>query len=200
MNHLSAISSYKNTYWAMRHGESLANHERLIISDPEIGRHGFGLTSKGENQIRECAQSALKKGLLDMNVVIFTSDFERCLQSAKIAAKILGTAQVVTRKELQERFFGKLDGTGDKSYQKIWRLDAKGGDDCLNFEVETVKSVEHRMTSLIKELESRYFGKVILLVSHGDPLKILETSFQGKPAHTHRNREELPNAQLRRLK
>ena len=52
--HLDA-TSLKNKYYAFRHGESQANVEGIIVSDPSIGTAKYGLSEKGRGQVEESA-------------------------------------------------------------------------------------------------------------------------------------------------
>ena len=55
------------------------------------------------------------------------------------------------------------------------------------------------MRAVIEACEREQSGATIILVSHGDPLQILETVLLGLPSHHHRRRPHLANAELRRL-
>jgi probable phosphoglycerate mutase len=57
-----------------------------------------------------------------------------------------------------------------------------------------------RVTSVVVDCENRYSGQVILLISHGDALQILQTAFAGQDASTHRQLEHLQTAEIRQLR
>jgi probable phosphoglycerate mutase len=65
--------------------------------------------------------------------------------------------------------------------------------------VESTSEVLNRTTALIKELEERYSGKKILLVSHGDTLQILKTAFEQISSAHHRSLPHLNVAEIREL-
>ena len=44
------LQQLENSYYVMRHGESLANIEKKIVSSPQNGLSGYGLTAKGKEQ------------------------------------------------------------------------------------------------------------------------------------------------------
>ena len=52
----------------------------------------------------------------------------------------------------------------------------------------------------ITECETSFSGQSLLLVSHGDALQILQTTFQKEDASRHRSQQHLETAEIRRLK
>jgi len=100
----------RNEYFAARHGRSVANESRLIISDPYVGIIDFGLTEDGKLRVRKEAESAARIGQLDKETIILCSDFLRTRQTAQIIKDVLGACDEVLVRQLRERFFGKLDG------------------------------------------------------------------------------------------
>ena len=56
------------------------------------------------------------------------------------------------------------------------------------------------MTALIVDLERRYSGRDILLVSHGDPLQILQAGFVRIDPSRHRSLPALETAEIRHLR
>lgn len=172
MNHLEKVIELKNRYFIMRHGESKINVESLIISDPKNGIDSYGLTERGKEQVRV----SISKSDLDKETLIYTSDFKRARESAEIVKKILGVESFNFSTKLRERYFGRYDKKWSVNYKEIWDNDIKDPAN-KNKGVESVLEVLDRTTSLIVDLEKKYNGKVILLVSHGDPLQILQTGF-----------------------
>ena len=57
-----------------------------------------------------------------------------------------------------------------------------------------------RSTAFIVDLERRYSGRDILLVSHGDTLQILRAGFLRMNPSQHRSLPELKTAEIRRLR
>ena len=196
MNHLNAIERLGNRYFAMRHGNSLANQQGIIVSDPLNGCSGYGLSELGRAQVRE---SLRRGGSLDANTIILSSDFARALESAQIVASALGTgAAVETDTRLRERFFGEYELGPDDAYEEIWQCDRLDADQGLRA-VESPNRVMARVTELVAELEGRYSGSTLLLVSHGDALQILQTAFARRDASEHRQLQHLQTAEIRPL-
>ena len=174
MNLLSDIAILKNRYFVMRHGQSKANMQQIIISHPLNGTHeDYSLTDLG----REQAHTSVKNSPLTEATIIYSSDFSRAKETAEIVRAALGAGKVNTTELLRERTFGDYEKTDHTNYQKVWDDDKLDADHHKN-DVESVSSVLERATGLIIDLENRYEDKDILLVSHGDTLQILQTGFQ----------------------
>src|SRR5512144_204952 len=99
----------RNSYYALRHGRSVANDEELIVSHPDQGVPEYGLSEEGRRQVAESVAEAMRRGLLDENTLVVTSDFARARQSAGIAAELLGARTIIVTPRLRERFFGKWE-------------------------------------------------------------------------------------------
>lgn len=63
----------RNRYYLMRHGESLANVADKIISLPENGLEGYGLSELGQKQ----AWDSAKASGLPATTIVVASDFLR---------------------------------------------------------------------------------------------------------------------------
>jgi len=55
VNKLKNISSLKNSFFALRHGQSLANVAKIISSDPSISTVEHGLSDIGKAQVASSA-------------------------------------------------------------------------------------------------------------------------------------------------
>lgn len=182
-----------NTYYAMRHGRSLANERGLIVSDPA---HGllleYGLSDAGKRQVVLAAHDTN----LDARTLIYTSDFSRARQTAEIVQRIIAAPRCVLALELRERFFGEWELTSHDNYSKVWKADASRK---TNAGVESPDHVLARTWRLIKSLEQTHQGEQILLVSHGDTLQILQAGFAGYDPWQHRQVPHMETAEIRRL-
>jgi broad specificity phosphatase PhoE len=187
----------KNKYLIIRHGESEANKQGIVASSPENSINSFGLTERGEKQIRDIIRIK-KENLLRSKVIIISSDFLRARESASIIAEEIECEDIIFTPLLRERFFGEYEGMPSDSYYRVW------GDDLNNINnhikgVESTQDVRERVLSVIRECEEKYRDKTILLVSHGDPLQILLASFKGLPSNRHREVKSFTNADFREL-
>ena len=213
----------------MRHGESEANRQQRIVSDPTNGLSGFGLTERGRSQVGD----SLRRWQVHLKGVrrVVASDFLRTRQTAGIAAEQLGVP-VELDARLRERGFGALELGSSQRYHEVWSADVAdlsqvaggdpggAGDPGGNHGAETVASVARRMLSLVfhlapteapvepeatsspptgTELRRSSQADDVLIVSHGDPLQILAAVCQGKLAAEHRSLPALEVAEIRRL-
>ena len=196
MNDPLSFASLRNSYFALRHGESIANVEGIIVSKPQSGcLPKYGLSEKGRLQVAETAR--LWGPVLSTDLLIYSSDFSRARETAEIIGREIN-AEILERIELRERFFGQLEGKSSQSYDVIWTQDAIDPTHS-NFNVESVFQVQTRTTRLIAELEQKHSEKKILLVSHGDTLQILEAIFLDLNPAEHRSIPLLQNAEIRLL-
>jgi probable phosphoglycerate mutase len=180
----------------MRHGQSLANVRGIIVSDPARGRSAeFGLSERG----REQAIAATAGSELDGDTVIWSSDFSRAEQTARLVAERLGAADALVSKALRERWFGDFDGTPVANYAAVWAADA-GDPGQTGHGVEAANAVLGRATALVARLDGEYRDRDILLVSHGDTLQILQAGFLRLSAARHREVAHLDTASIRRLR
>src|SRR5579884_2641884 len=173
VNYLLQRAQLHNRYFAMRHGESEANEQSIIVSDPKVGISRYGLTKAGQKQVIKSAKSF--KQFQGHQVIIYSSDFARTSETAAIAAAILNS-QVTYTDLLRERNFGCLEKGNRSAYLKVWHRDLLNPQH-RQFDVESAEQVMERVTKLIMQIEAEYHGQNILLVSHADVLHILQAAF-----------------------
>jgi probable phosphoglycerate mutase len=130
--------------------------------------------------------------------MICSSDFSRARQTAQIVRACLGAAEVDLTEALRERCFGNLEGTPVANYARVWASDGLASDHGRD-RVEPVAAVLDRATALVADLERRYSGRDILLVSHGDTLQILQAGFLRMAPSRHRQLPHLATAEIREL-
>ncbi|MDX6344222.1 MAG: hypothetical protein QOH87_4360 [Trebonia sp.] len=200
MNHLSGTGRLANRYRVMRHGQSKANEAGVIVSKIENDRRGdYGLSDLGLRQARAAADACG----LPAGTVICSSDFSRARQTAEIVRARLGAAEVIVTEALRERCFGDLEGSPVASYARVWGADEAGADETgagHAVGVEPAAAVLDRATALVADIERRYSGRDVLLVSHGDTLQILEAGFLRLDPSRHRGLPPLATAEIRELR
>lgn len=165
----------RNQYFVLRHGESLRNVEKRASCWPE--KIKSPLTDKGIRQIKKTAK-ILKKKNIDL---IFSSDLLRTKQTAGIVAKELGL-KVKLDKRLREVNVGALNNRPIAEIRSFW--DKKGNLPYSEYtkrrykiappKGENYTQMEKRMFVFLKEMEKKYKGKNILIVSHQRPITLLE--------------------------
>ena len=185
----------RNIFLVLRHGHSVANQQGLIVSDPEVGIDDFGLSGRGNDEVRSIAEEEIGQ-LRDVSR-IYASDFLRSRQTAAIVSEVLGVP-VEYSPMLRERRFGDWEGTSNENYRRVWARDAEDASHS-QWNVESVAAVAERMTDLVTEIEQRGGSEKYLLVSHGDPLQILIAAAEGIDLRLHREIDPLETAELRRL-
>ncbi|MEB8434065.1 histidine phosphatase family protein [Cocleimonas sp. KMM 6892] len=196
MNHLTTLNTLNNQYFALRHGESVANQKDLIVSSPENGIKDYGLSETGQKQIRDSIEAF---NTLNNKTRIISSDFLRTAESAQIARQLLQAEREIQFSPLlRERFFGDHELKDNSFYQNVWDMDLQDSAHNNN-NVESTDAVLERTTSFIATLETNFKDEVFLLVSHGDALQILQTAFSKVPASTHRSLTHLQTAEIREL-
>jgi broad specificity phosphatase PhoE len=221
VNHLARAQRLANRYLVMRHGESKANASGIIVSRIETDRGGdYGLSERGRRQ----AEAAARDCGLPADTLICSSDFARARQTAEIVRARLGAPPVLIAAALRERCFGDLEGTPTGNYARVWAADEAGGGDTgtgntgtantgtgntgtgntgggnAGGGVEPPAAVLDRATALVADLERRYAGRDILLVSHGDTLQILQAGFLRMDPAAHRRLPHLGIAEIRALR
>lgn len=173
-----------NRYFLMRHAESEKNvlGGKDIVSS-KLEHDKYGLTKKGIEQAKRVAlrfkkgkglaRSFAKGGYFGIDL-IFSSPFLRTKETAKIIANQLGLDFKIDErlKELdhgsvcegKDHFVCLAEGQyPPENFSIKFGLDGESWDD-----------VKKRMFNFVKELDEKYEGKNILVVSHGDPIWLLE--------------------------
>jgi probable phosphoglycerate mutase len=190
-------------FYALRHGESLANVAGIIVSDPQNGEAGYGLSDRGRSQAEQVDLSmitAVTQTNPAAKISIYASTFRRAFETASIVASRLQPPCTVNKENrLWERSFGQWELQSNTNYDKVWEQDAIDATACVYGE-ESVYAVRARLIELLREISSSHQPEdVVVLVSHGDTLQILQTLFEGVDASQHRSLKHLETCELRRL-
>ena len=155
-----------NTFYFSRHGEARTNVEDVNSCWPE--KDVYDLTEAGVARAEKLAKTLKEKGGIDM---IFSSDLLRTKRTAEIVGTVLGVP-VVFDERLREYNVGVYNGKSMSAFGSAmtdaerWTKAPEGG--------ETWTDIQNRMISFIKETDKKYQGKKILVVSHGDPLFMVQ--------------------------
>ena len=196
LNHLLDCQRLNNRYFAVRHGNSLANQQGIIVSHPQNGVSEYGLSETGQLQVIE---SVSQDRQLDATTLIVSSDFRRARETAEIIHRQLDCHSSVSfDQRLRERDFGELELGPDSAYADVWQEDEINENNQLRA-VESPNQVMARVSKLVSDYESSYSEATVLLVSHGDALQILQTAFAKQDASKHRRQRHLETAEIRPL-
>lgn len=140
-----------------RHGE--AEYESELLSD-----HGGSLTRLGREQARELGASLLHRRI----ATIWCSEMARAVQTAEIAASVLG-CDVKVRRAFREFSVGSMAGTEPTGhvFDEVFAKWEQGYLELGPDGAETGHEVVRRMTEGLEDLSDQYRGETTLVISHG---------------------------------
>jgi len=162
----------------LRHGKNIHQTELkdIIYCYPD-DETPCSLIEEGIDQAKVAGEK-----LKDKNIeYIYCSDILRTRQTAKIVASIVGFNEdkIIYDTRLRDINWGIFGG---KHKDEAWAF--YNGDKMKKFDVptpqgETWNDCRKRMTGVLNEIENNFQGKNVLIVSHGDPLWLLEGYING---------------------
>lgn len=159
-----------NTYMVMRHGEAQSNIEHVFDS---TGRPDNHLTERGRQAVLESALTLKKKTDIDLIIV---SPLLRTRETAGVVqnAFALPDTAVLVDERLRELGVGVYEGRSILDYRAHF---SHMGDAFENVPegAETYLQVRQRVGEFLFEIERRYTGKKILIVTHECPAWLLHT-------------------------
>ncbi len=161
-----------NKYFVMRHGGAESNIKGIISSKVEDVDH---LTEEGKQQVLASALE-LKDKKIDL---IIYSDFMRTKETSQIVKKELNIQDenYFSDERLWELGAGVFDG-------KTWReyLDIREKEDRYYYKPEGGEShhdVKLRIAEFLYDLENKYKGKNILIITHELPARMFLVGTKG---------------------
>jgi broad specificity phosphatase PhoE len=158
----------KNRYFILRHGQTIyqVKKKKQVYNWPD--KPPVRLTKKGERQIKKAAKM-LKGEKIDL---IYSSDIFRTRQTAKIVSKEIGL-KVSFDKRLRDINLGVYHGRLKKEFYYDFPNRKKRFDEKPP-KGESWNDVRKRLLIFLGEIDKKYRNKNILIISHGDPLWLLE--------------------------
>ena len=171
----SALPSNGNKYLFLRHGEAGHNIDNVINGDPK-NKDKYPLTVKGTLQASKSV-AAIKKSKIKIDA-IYSSDFIRAKETAKLLADAVGVKKITYEPALREINTGAFDGDNPSRYhdyyasmeEKFMKRPPEG---------ESLRDVSQRIYGFISECEKKYKNSTIALVGHEYPLWMAETIIAG---------------------
>jgi len=162
----------RNTYTIMRHGEGDHNVAGILSSKPQNPHH---LTDAGRAVAQATADLLCKKSI----DVIFTSPYVRTRETTDIVVERTAfKGDVIVDDRLSEFNFGDYDGKSVEEYHRYFsalheKLTKRlpGG--------ENLYDVRKRVGEFLYDIDSKYEGKHILIVTHDSPATALELVAEG---------------------
>ncbi len=190
LDELAATLAKRNRFLFLRHGEAAHSVEGRINSQLP----GTSLTARGKEAITSLTTDLQEQGITK----IVSSPYARTKETAEIIGQALGLA-VDSDDRLVEMDFAAFHNQPVQAWRASvpktadrWERGAPGG--------ETWRQVRRRMLEAIGELNSRYAGETILVVSHGDPLYVLYLTLAGKGETVGLESSDLPYPKLAELR
>ena len=168
-----SINKVHNNYFILRHGHTAYTADLTDIIYPTSTQFELGITGQGKEDVRRLIPFLKEK---EINL-IFASDFLRTQITSKIVAEGLNL-KVISDKRLRDVNLGVYEGRKKKEYydkitpRVMFKKGVERGEswiDCVN-----------RVESFIRDIEKKHQNKNILIVSHGDPLWLLEKGIAQK--------------------
>ena len=160
-----------NTIYIVRHGQTEWN-----ILGKTQGHGDSNLTAKGRGQAELLAESMTKYPI----DYIYSSDLGRAYQTAEIIGNKL-SIEVEKTEALREMNFGTWEGRiikdiieEDPELYKMWRNEPHLAKIPQG---ETLSQIKERTDAFIKEINEKYDGKHIVLVTHSLCARIMLLSF-----------------------
>ncbi|CAI2168343.1 16639_t:CDS:2 [Funneliformis geosporum] len=171
-------------------------------------KRGDDRNNEGFNNPSQNRFSLSKK----FHIKIYSSPFLRTVETANILLKellnngpivdVMVHPEVIVHDDLRERDFGIFELRSDhESYSKVWAIDESittpsNKNEYKEIGVESCEQVRSRMCDVIREIEQQSeLLKVVVLVSHGDSLQILQTAFENVEANLHRSLNHIGTAE-----
>jgi len=163
----SKIKKSGNKYFIMRHGETECNLKGEVSSTVNNDDH---LTKTGIEQVEKSGEE-LKNKNID---IIITSPFIRTRETTELLAEKIGfnKEDIVFDDRLHEMSVPMYEGRKWKEYHSDFPKTVE------NFYKtpegnESYEDVRRRSMSLLYDIEKKYSGKNILIVTHGSPVWLM---------------------------
>ena len=167
----------RNHYYIMRHAQAISNVRAICSCWPEKFKNP--LTILGREIVRESAEKL--KNTLDSEGqsvdLIFASPLLRTEQTAEIVGKMLKVKPKLD-KRLREIGFGIFN---KKKLESMWKY-FKTEEERIRQRPpkgETYSEILDRMLDFLKDIDKKYKGRNILIVSHECPLFLLQGKVMG---------------------
>ncbi len=163
-----------NTYFVMRHGEAESNLAGIVNTDKN---QKDSLTEKGKGQVRDAAEKLRGE---DIDCIIH-SGFFRTKETADIVAQVLGldaekmvedtrTGEMQIGADFQGKTWAEYNALFP-TWEARYTMAIEGR--------ENRRDVQRRMGEFLYDIEKKYTGKKILVVSHAGPLFGIECAAEG---------------------
>ena len=161
----SAISS-GNEYYIMRHGLSERKEKTEMIIGSHLDKDIYHLVEEGKVAVTKSAKELKKLGSVDY---IFASPFIRTKETADIVSKELSVGVVIDDRLREIEWGPQTEGKKLKDFLNHWGSDFN----VKHYDGESWNDERLRLVEFMREVDAKYKNKKILIVSHGDPLRMI---------------------------
>lgn len=165
----TATKKSKNNFFVVRHGEAENNVKQIVSSSPDLPHH---LTDSGKAQTIKSGQS-LKSKKIDL---IFHSPLIRTTETAEILAKELDISKekIIADNRLKETGKSAWDGKSIAEYHKALgsETDLERFTSTAN-NAESFNEIRKRVGDFLYEVDKKYEGKNICIITHDTPSWLL---------------------------
>lgn len=168
----------KNKYFLLRHGKNnhQEDHPDIVYCYPDNSQPCF-LIEEGISQVKEAGE-ILKDKKIDL---IFCSDILRTRQTAKIVGEMIrfDLEKIIYDTRLRDVNWGMFGGKSKKEAWDFYEQDMMKKFELAPPQGESWEECLRRMKEVLNEIEDNFQNKNVLIVSHGDPLWLLEGYVKG---------------------
>ena len=178
----------------MRHGEAIHNVKGLATIDPKDDKDDV-LTEAGKRAIEETAKK-LKKEKID---IIISSPSLRTRETAEMVRKIIGGPEIEVVQDIFEISAGDFSGKSRAEYLGAFNSEEERFTKKPSG-AENLRELRVRVMRAAKKIKEKYAGKNILIVSHGDPTRVIEHAIKALNESDFKNIRELSTAESRKIK
>ncbi len=172
---LDEKANTKTTFYYMRHGESVSNVREVVSSYPTpFVDH---VTEKGKENIKKAIDNFLKlKIKIDL---IVTSDILRTKETAEMMADALG-CPLIYEERLREINFGEYNGKSAKKALEFFRHESREDFESFFPGGESLAQKQKDAMAVLFDLQKKYPGQTIMVVSHKGVIKLMEAKLTGE--------------------
>ena len=179
--------------WLVRHGQSTWN-----VAKRWQGHANPPLAEFGMLQAEAVAQ---RLATLD-GATLYTSDLERCRQTAEPIARVLGIPAKV-RVDLREVDIGRWSGLTrqeiEETFPEEWAR-WRAGEDIARGGGETYGQLQSRVVAALTEIADTADGGDVIVVTHGGCIRAAVTAALGQPSSLNIHLGGVVNASLTTLR
>ena len=162
-----------NKYFVMRHGETECNVKGEVSGTVNNEDH---LTTKGIEQVQKAA-AELNHKKIDL---IITSPFVRTRETTELLAEKINfnKENIIFDDRLHEMSIPMYEGKKWEEYHEAFPKTVENFN-CTREGNESYEDVRRRSMSVLYDIEKKYSGKNILIITHGSPAWLMFSEVNG---------------------